>query len=99
MKLGLEHYGFEVVTACNGAEALLQFKAHSGKFDAILTDNEMPQMNGLEFVRSIFHEGFKGRIVVMSGNFKPEELQAYQSYPISSFVHKPLDLISIIAAL
>ncbi len=99
LQLGLGHYGFEVTTACNGADALMQFKSHSGKFDAILTDNEMPQMNGLEFVRSVLKEGFEGRIIVMSGNLKPEDLRAYQAYSISGFVHKPFDISSLIATI
>jgi CheY-like chemotaxis protein len=78
---------------------LRQFKDNSGKFDVILTDNDMPQMNGLEFVRSVLTEGFKGRIVVMSGNLKLEDLQAYQAYPITKFIYKPFELSSIIATL
>jgi YesN/AraC family two-component response regulator len=62
-----EQYGFEVITASDGMDALTQFKAHSGDFGAIVTDHDMPHMNGMELVRSVREIGFKGRIVVMSG--------------------------------
>ena len=78
--------------ACNGFEALTQFQTHLGEFSAILTDNEMPHMNGLEFIRSVREIGYKGRIVVMSGNFKPKDLMAYQTHAISGFFHKPFDI-------
>jgi methylmalonyl-CoA mutase cobalamin-binding subunit len=48
-------------------------------------------MNGLEFVRSVRELGFKGRIVVISGNLKPEDLRAYQDHAISGFFHKPFE--------
>lgn len=46
--------GYEVVTANNGKEALdILAKASSSDFDLILSDIEMPQMNGFEFIEAI----------------------------------------------
>lgn len=42
--------GFEVVEAGDGAEALTKVKAQS--FDLIITDLNMPNMNGIEFTRA-----------------------------------------------
>lgn len=92
LKIGLERGGFDVTTASDGIEALIQFNAHSGDFSAIVTDNDMPRMNGLEFVRSVREIGFKGRIVVISSLLKSEDLQAYQKYAVSGFFHKPFEL-------
>jgi CheY-like chemotaxis protein len=92
LKAALEHNGFEVITACHGLDALKQFKIHLGIFDAIVTDNEMPQMNGLEFLRCVRKEGFKGHIYVMSGHFKEGELKAYTGLGISGSFQKPFDI-------
>jgi len=92
LKLGLGMYGFEVVMACHGIDALMQFKARSGEFGAIITDNDMPQMNGLEFVRAVREIGFKGRIVVISGHMKVERLREYQELLINGFFHKPFEM-------
>jgi DNA-binding response OmpR family regulator len=92
LRIGLGMYGFEVITASHGIDALGQYKAHSGNFGTIVTDNEMPHMNGLELVRSLREIGFKGRIVVVSGNLKVEDLRAYQNYAISGFFHKPFEI-------
>ena len=70
LKMGLGAYGFEVITASHGIDALMQYKAYAGDFSAIVTDNDMPQMNGLELVCFVRKIGFKGRIVVMSGHLK-----------------------------
>jgi CheY-like chemotaxis protein len=91
-KTGLERYGFEVIIASHGLDALIQYKTHRGNFGAIVTDHKMPRMNGLDLVRSLREIAFKGRIVVMSGNFKPEDLQAYGAHAVSGFFHKPFEM-------
>jgi CheY-like chemotaxis protein len=98
LKMGLEAYGFEVVTASQGMDALIQYKTHGGDFGAIVTDNDMPHMNGLELVRSLREIGFKDRIVVMSGHFKPGELRAYHDHAVSGFFHKPFE-VSLLATM
>lgn len=92
LKMALGLYGFEVITASHGIEGLTQYKAYFGDFSAIVTDNEMPHMNGLEFVQAVRKIGFKNRIVVISGNLKPENLRAYQDYAISGFFDKPFEM-------
>ncbi len=85
-------HDLEVITASNGVDALEQFKTHFGDFSSILSDNEMPHMNGLEFIRSVREMGFKNRIFVMSGNLDAKGLLAYQQYAISGFFYKPFDI-------
>jgi len=43
--------GYDVITADNGAEALEKLKAN--KVDMIISDIEMPEMDGLEFLRAV----------------------------------------------
>lgn len=43
--------GFRVVTAADGVEALEQMPAE--KFDLIITDLNMPDMDGFEFIRTV----------------------------------------------
>ena len=50
----LQSYGYRVQIATNAPDALV--KMHKEKFDLIITDNEMPQMSGLEFVKEIRKE-------------------------------------------
>ncbi|WP_054674952.1 response regulator [Parasalinivibrio latis] len=47
----LKEAGYMVETANDGAEALN--KAKTGKFDVIISDVNMPVMDGLEFVRQL----------------------------------------------
>jgi CheY-like chemotaxis protein len=99
LAVALSDDGLEIVSAAHGIEALRLYQDHVGRFDAIVTDNEMPNMDGLELVRSVREMGFRGRIVVMSGNMKMEQLRAYQEFEISGFFQKPFETSSLAAML
>jgi two-component system chemotaxis sensor kinase CheA len=45
--------GYEVVCRENGAQGLAYLKSEQKKIDIVLTDIEMPEMNGLELTRAI----------------------------------------------
>ena len=92
LALGFKAYHFEVVTASNGIDALMQFQAHAGNFAAILTDNDMPKMNGSTLVKNLRALGYRGRVLVMSGRLSASDCQAYQDYAISGFFHKPFEV-------
>jgi DNA-binding response OmpR family regulator len=89
IKAALACHGFNVVAARQGSDGLRKFKARSGKFGAIVIEDRMPQMNGLQFVRSVRKQGFKGPIFLISGNLSPEDLKAYYSQGIAGFLKKP----------
>jgi CheY-like chemotaxis protein len=98
LKLALARYGLEVVTASDGVDAMMQYKAHNGQFACLISDNDLPQMNGLEFVRAVRQMGYRGRIVIMSGRLTVQELHAYEPLGISGFFSKPFE-VGMLAAL
>ena len=98
LKIALGIYAFEVITASHGVDALMQYKAHEGQFGGIVSDNDMPHLNGLGFVRSVREMGYKGRIIIMSGRLTVEELQEYEPHAISGFFHKPFE-VALLAAM
>jgi DNA-binding NtrC family response regulator len=89
---GLEKVGFDAVMASDGRDALVQFQKNVGGFEAILTDSDMPEMDGLEMVREVRRLGYKGRIVVMSGNLSLKRMEAFGECNVSGFFRKPFDL-------
>jgi len=50
-------FGYEVITASNGSEALTMISQHN--FDCIISDHVMPDMNGLELLEQLTKEGKK----------------------------------------
>lgn len=98
LKLGFGAYGFEVVTALHGFDALMRFQAHNGNFAAILTDTNMPNMNGVVLVKYLRVLGYRGPILVMSGGLTVSDGRAYQDYAVSGFLSKPFE-ISMVATM
>jgi two-component system, response regulator, stage 0 sporulation protein F len=62
---GLTLAGHDVVEAANGKAALAQLEGL--RFDVILTDIVMPDMEGLELIRLIRKQDATARIIAMSG--------------------------------
>ena len=61
----LQGLGFEVLEASNGREALERLQA-SGKVDLALVDWNMPEMNGLDFIRKVRAEqSYDGVLLMM----------------------------------
>ena len=98
LKLTLERYGFEVVAASHGVDALMQFRGCEGRFGSIIANHDMPVLNGLSLVRAVREMGYTGKIVVMSGRLSVAELYLYAPYAISGFFSKPFE-ISMLAAM
>jgi len=61
----LHELGFETIDACNGKEALDRLQA-STLPDVVLVDWNMPEMDGLEFIKAVRKEPrYAGMVVLM----------------------------------
>src|SRR5215471_1069024 len=63
----LKMKGHEILTASNGLEALMVYSSYRQKVDLVLTDVDMPQMNGIELAGRIQARDPSKRILLMSG--------------------------------
>lgn len=87
-ELMLKQMGFEVVTACNGQEAVEQFEAHADRIKLILLDLMMPVMDGPEAL-AVIRARSAVPVVLCSGYTSeavPEELTGNT---ITGFLQKP----------
>jgi len=91
------HQGFEVLTAANGLEALVQVRRRRPR--AVLLDLEMPRLGGLDTLRRINQFDPEIMIVVISG--APDLLQRVRAegVNVAGVFAKPLDLAAISATL
>jgi len=81
------HADFDFVK--NGDELLK--KLPSKAYDLVLTDIQMPKLDGLSVTRTMREMGDKTPIVVMSAHTLEEEKKIYFNAGISAFIPKPLD--------
>ena len=65
LKKTLEHEGYSVTTAADGRQGLRAYK--SQKFDVVITDLIMPEMEGMETIISLRKTNPKVKIIAMSG--------------------------------
>ena len=65
LRRSLERFGFEVAQAGNGKEALEQIQGGSQSVSLFLVDWNMPEMNGLDFVKNLRANPQFGSIPVM----------------------------------
>jgi two-component system, cell cycle sensor histidine kinase and response regulator CckA len=63
----LQTHGYHVLEAVDGVEALKVAAEHSGPIDLLVTDIEMPRLNGLELHRRLRHQRPETRTLFMSG--------------------------------
>ena len=62
--------GATVYTAANGVEALAMLTSGDVQFDALITDFNMPKMNGDELVKEVFKRNIQiKKIVMLSGRW------------------------------
>jgi CheY-like chemotaxis protein len=83
----LERYGYEVVEACNGREALERYRDDPA--DLVLTDLLMPDKEGLETIRELRGNWPDVRIVAMSGCGRREYLEIARRIGAGHILAKP----------
>ena len=72
----IKMFGYEAVTAENGAVALE--KLLSEKIDLLITDINMPKMDGYELIRNVYEQGIFIPVIIISTEeeYKPELIHA-----------------------
>ncbi len=94
----LEDAGFEVVGAASAPEALELVAGSS--FDCVVTDIEMPEMDGLDFTRKLRSEPRFAAlpvVVVSTHSRREDRLAALQAGADAYFVKQGLDAIELVA--
>ncbi len=87
----LEAAGYQVQTASDGEEGLR--KAMDSSFRLIITDLEMPKMNGYELIQALRDrpETKATPIIVMTTRAGEKHRQMAQSLGVSSYITKPVE--------
>jgi signal transduction histidine kinase/CheY-like chemotaxis protein len=96
----LERMGYRPDVASNGLEALEA--VHRQRYDVVLMDVQMPEMDGLEAARRITSEleiQERPRLVALTANVLKGDQQACQAAGMDDYLAKPLDLVLLRDAL
>jgi PAS domain S-box-containing protein len=85
----LERYGYRVLVATDGQEALELFRARGAEIDLVISDLVMPKLGGGQLYRALREEGATTRFMLTSGYTGREEQAREQLDPSLTVLQKP----------
>ncbi len=92
IKISLEIFGYQVMTAKNGEEGLHTYKLHP-EIDLIITDVNMPVMDGIDILCEIKKLNSTIPCIIMSGRpSQPKILQCKEEMIVALILEKPFNI-------
>ena len=85
----------EFVSFTNPIDALNFLETTDIKFDLIITDIQMPKMNGLDFIKEIKSKGNNTPVIVITAFNTDEHIQACNDLGVEEIIVKPVNLIDL----
>lgn len=85
----LEAYGFTVVTAGTGAEALRKLAVE--RFDGIFLDIKMPEMDGIEALQQIRRKDTKIPVIIVTASSTEEAALRAIDKGATDYILKPFE--------
>mgnify|MGYP006267233723 CR=1 FL=1 len=94
----LKRYGYSVLTAAGGEEAVKLYQRHRGQVDAVVLDIQMPDVDGAEAFRRIRDIDPSARIILSSGYDQERSAEKLMHSGAAAFVQKPYRIAELLKA-
>ena len=88
-KATLEKFGYRVVTATDGTDAIGVYAQHTDEIAAVLTDMAMPFLDGPGTIRAIKRVNPAIKVIAMSGLMNAEQTAELELLGVNAFLSKP----------
>ncbi len=85
----LEAFGYRIVTACDGADAVAIYAQRGGEFAAVLTDMMMPVMDGMAMITVLQRINPRVKIIAASGLVSNGNSAHLANLGVKHFLAKP----------
>jgi CheY-like chemotaxis protein len=99
LALYLRRQAYAVETASDGQEAWRLISENLGRFDVVITDNQMPQLGGIHLVEKLRRDGFSGRIIFFSSTLPPQAAEHLSRLRVDAIVEKGRPIAELMTAL
>ena len=90
LRVMLERAGAVVTTAADGEEGLTQFTQRANELDLVITDMQMPKLDGYELMQRIRATGWSGHIVALTAFAASEDEDKCRAAGCSHYLTKPI---------
>ena len=98
----LQFYGYGVECAMDGKHAMQKITAAPARYDLLITDMDMPYLDGHGLVVQARAAGFRGKVIVFAAVLSAEQRQAFGDLGVEAIIDKPAahrELIGVVARL
>lgn len=93
----LKRFFNKVDLACNGQEGLEKMRANH--YDLVISDINMPIMNGIEMIQHALKEKLIDKILITSAHNDADKFLALINLGVDGFILKPIDLQQLLTQL
>ena len=94
----LQHSGYTCDVASSGDEALAKVSADPASYSVVITDLEMPDMDGLTLAQALRKQFPSLKVLIVSGTDIPPSLKVLREMGSTAFLHKPVTKATLAAA-
>jgi signal transduction histidine kinase/CheY-like chemotaxis protein len=99
ISLVLEHSGAKVTTAVDGLEGVKTALEGRKKFDVVLMDIQMPQMDGLEATKTLRRQKYSTPVVALTAHAMKEERDRCIASGFNDYLTKPIQTDRLVSVL
>jgi CheY-like chemotaxis protein len=99
LSIGLERLGFQTVAVQNPLVALAAIEEDPSAFDALLTDQQMPVMRGMELIREAKRVAPSLRAVLCTGDGKGTSEKEALALGADAVIYKPVEIQDVAKAI
>jgi two-component system cell cycle sensor histidine kinase/response regulator CckA len=99
LRITLEDYNYQVLTACNGVGAIEVYSQHQHRIQLVLIDLMMPLMDGPSTIRTLRRINPNVEVVAMSGLSSKGMIADAESAGVQRFLAKPFMVKDLLTTL
>lgn len=93
----LSKFFLEIDSAKDGQDGLIKF--NNKRYDIVITDINMPKMDGISFIQKLTEIDSNVQVIVASAFGNDENLRTFNKFGIVEFIQKPIDNLKLVDAL
>ena len=97
LQLELQFEGYEAEMALTGTEGLLKYREGNGRWDLILLDVMLPEMNGLEVLERIRKDGTNTPVILLTAKDDVKDKVTGLDLGANDYVTKPFEFEELLA--